>query len=335
MEIFNTIFPIIAIAATGYLTARIGIFDERDIQGLSRFVFNLAIPILLFNALSTLEIPPEINWRFLISYYSALFLIYGVSLWLGRFRFTLTPRQQGVFGIGATYSNLGLVGLPVITIGLGEQALLPLLTIISIHAGILWFLGTIITERADHTGSETRSPAQRILKTGGRSLINLLRNPIIIGLILGLVFNRFPRLLPGVIIDTLELFGRTSLPCALFVLGGSLAVFKPAQTQLETSQSDRGQRHEELTETAVLIILKILIHPLLVYLLAFQIFHLDPLWATVAVMAAGMPIGINAYMFAQKYQECLRVMGTAVLVSTILAVGTQTIMLAIFMAGIS
>jgi predicted permease len=48
-------------------------------------------------------------------------------------------------------------------------------------------------------------------------------------------------------------------------------------------------------------------------------------------MAAKMPVGINAYMFAQKYQECLRVVGTAVLISTLLAAGTQTVLLAIFM----
>jgi predicted permease len=110
-------------------------------------------------------------------------------------------------------------------------------------------------------------------------------------------------------------------------LGGSLAVFRPARTPVIEKPGSRG----ELLETMVMILLKIVIHPLLVWLLAAQLFHIDPLWAAVAVMAAGMPVGINAYMFAQKYQECLRVVGTAVLVSTLLAVGTQTVMLAIFM----
>lgn len=333
MTIFNTIFPVFAIAAVGYLTTRIGIFKENDIQGMSRFVFNLAIPVLLFNALSDLELPPQINWQFLLSYYLVVFLIYGLSVWLGRSTFTLTPRQQGVFGIGATYSNLGLVGIPIITIGLGDEAILPLFTIISIHAAILWFMGTVVTERADAARTANQSSTNRILAAGWRSLKTLARNPIIIGLVLGLIFNRLPQL-PAPLLDTLELFGRTSLPCALFVLGGSLAVFRPAQKELDILAPNRHD-NREMWETAVLIILKLLIHPLLVWVLAFYFFHLDPLWTAVAVMAAGMPVGINAYMFAQKYQECLRVVGTAVLISTVLAVGTQSLLLAIFVESLS
>lgn len=328
MQIFTTIFPVFALAITGYATTRAGIFSESDIRGLSRFVFNLAIPVLLFNALYSLELPPEINWQFLLSYYVVVLLIFGFSVGIGRFRFTLTPRQQGVFAIGATYSNLGLVGLPIITIGLGEEALLPLLTIISIHAGILWFIGTVVTERDDGENTAHQTRNQRLLQTAWRSLKSLLRNPIIIGMILGLIFNQVPQLLPQVIVDTLELFGQTSLPCALFVLGGSLAIFRPAAAEtIPASSIPKG----EMFETAVLVILKMVIHPFLVWLLASQLFHIEPLWAAVAVMAAGMPIGINAYMFAQKYQECLRVMGTAVLLSTLLAAATQTLLLAIFM----
>ncbi|MFZ0546918.1 MAG: AEC family transporter [Candidatus Promineifilaceae bacterium] len=331
MQIINTIFPVFAIAITGYVTARVGLFNESDIRGLSRFVFNLAIPVLLFNALSSLELPPHINWQFLLSYYLVVFLIYGLSVWLGRSRFTLTPRQQGVFGIGATYSNLGLVGLPIITIGLGDRAILPLFTIISVHAGILWFLGTIVTERTDNADdNDGRSRHIKILLTGWHSVQNLARNPIIIGLILGLAFNRLPHLLPQLVKDTLELFGQTSLPCALFVLGGSLAVFRP-QADNSVHQVAKGTMNDEFIEAAVLVCLKLLIHPLLVWVLASQVFHLDPLWVAVAVMAAGMPTGVNAYMFAQKYQECLRVMGTAVLFSTLLAAGTQSILLVIFM----
>jgi len=334
MQIFNTIFPVFAIAAVGYLTTRIGIFKESDIQGMSRFVFNLAIPVLLFNALSTLDLPPEIHWQFLLSYYAVVFLIYGFSVWLGRFRFTLTPRQQGVFGIGASYSNLGLVGLPIITIGLGEEALLPLFTLIALHPGILWFMATIVTERADVANTAGQSLVGRILATGWRSVKTLARNPIIIGLVLGLVFNRLPQL-PGPIIESLELFGRTSLPCALFVLGGSLAVFRPPPESGEMEVLSAGHENNEMLETAVLVFFKLMLHPLLVWLLAFYVFHIDPLWSAVAVMAAGMPIGINAYMFAQKYQECLRVMGTAVLISTLLAAGTQTFLLAIFVQRLS
>lgn len=290
--------------------------------------------MLLFNSLSGLDIPPEFNWQFILAYYLVVFFIFGFSVWLGRFRFTLTPRQQGVFGIGATYSNLGLVGIPIITIGLGEEAILPLFTIISLHAGILWFMGTVVTERGDYAHSAALSPSRRIFRSGWASIKTLAKNPIIIGLVLGLVFNRLPEL-PEPILDSLELFGRTSLPCALFVLGGSLAVFRANTKQVDLDVVSIGYQNNEVAETAVLLFLKMFLHPLLVWLLAYYVFHIDPLWTAVAVMAAGMPTGINAYIFAQKYQECLKVMGSAVLVSTLLAAGTQTFLLAIFVERLS
>ena len=69
------------------------------------------------------------------------------------------------------------------------------------------------------------------------------------------------------------------------------------------------------------------LQPLLVWILVFRVFEVDPLWGTVAVMAAGMPVGINAYMFAQKYQTGIAVLSTAVLLSTLLAIFSQSLWL--------
>jgi predicted permease len=331
MQIIATIFPVFAIALTGYLTTQFGVFKESDIKGLSRFVFNLAIPILLFNSLSNLDLPTNINWQFFLSYYLVVFFIYGLTVGIGRSQFSLTARQQGVYGMGATQSNLVLVGIPIITVGLGERALLPLFTIISIHSATIFFIATIVTERGQDPSQNGHSIGRRLLAAGLRTLRSLARNPIIIGLVLGLTFNRLPPILPEMVTDTLQIFGRASLPCALFVLGASLSIFRASAAKTESEPASKSNGRNNLAaETAVLVGFKLLLHPLLVYLLAFHLFTIDPLWATVAVMAAGMPIGINAYMFAEKYQECLQVVGTAVLLSTLLAAATQTMLLALF-----
>ena len=343
MQIIEIIFPVFAIALVGYVTAVKGFFSESDIAGLSRFVFNIAIPVLLFNALAGLDLPPSIEWGFLLSYYLVVFLLYGLSVLISRFRFTHTARQQGVYGLSATYGNLGLVGIPLISVGLGEQALLPLFTIISIHSATLFFIGAIVAEREDG-GEGSGGIGKRAAVTGWKSLQSLARNPIVIGLVLGLLTNRLALPLPKMIDDTLQVLGQTALPCALFVLGASLhysAKTIGAAADGKTGQPasrNGGHPHHlrpilrgEMTEAAVLVIFKMFLHPLLVWLLAFHIFEVDPLWGAVAVMAAGMPIGINAFMFAQKYQACLHVVGQAILFSTLLAVITESVLLAIFL----
>ncbi len=308
MNILEIIFPVFAIAIIGYLLALKGVFSARDISSISRFVFIVAIPALLFNSLAKLELPTDLNWQFLLSYYLALFVVFGLGMWLGRKQFFLLIQEQGIFGMGSSYSNLLLVGLPIISSGLGEGAVLPLFMLVSIHSAIQFFMVSIIAERGIDNG---RSPSALALQT----IKNLARDPIIIGLVLGLIFNLFSIPIPTAIDTTIVIISRAALPSALIVLGASLGTYKIA-----------GHLGEVLT----LVSLKMFVQPLLVWVLAFVVFDLVPLWGAVAVMAAGMPIGINAYMMSQKYQVCMESVATAVLLSTILAIITQSILLATF-----
>ena len=173
MSIITVIFPILAMALFGYLIAHFNILRGRDIEGISRFVFNIAIPVLLFNSLAHVELPGHINWQFMLSYYSVALLIFGLGLWASQRWFAHSPQEQGVFGLGASYSNLILVGLPIISAGLGEEALLPLFMLVSVHSAILFFIVTLLVERGNGQGHSARQIATQTGK-------NLARNPIIL-----------------------------------------------------------------------------------------------------------------------------------------------------------
>lgn len=309
MTILTIVFPIFAIALFGYLMARLGVLSGRDIEGISRFVFNIAIPVLLFNSLAHVELPAAINWQFMLSYYSVVLIIYGLGLWASQRWFAHSPQEQGIFGLGASYSNMILVGLPIISTGLGDEALLPLFMLVSVHSGILFFIVTLLAERSNGQGLSAAQIASQTLKT-------LARNPIILGLLSGLLVNLFAIPLPAMMNDALDMFSDATLPCALFVLGASLNTYKIAG---------------HFKEAWVMIGLKMVLQPLLVGLLVFGVFHLDPLWSAVAVMAAGMPIGVNAYIFAHKYQAGIATLSTAILLSTLLAVVSESLLLALFL----
>ena len=309
MQIIEIIFPVFAIAFIGYVAAYVGLLKEEHIVGITRFVFYIAIPVLLFNSLANVTLPEQINWGFFLSYYLVVFTIYGLAMLIGRVRFSYSSKEQGIFGMGSSYSNLVLVGLPVITAAFGDEALLPMFMIISIHSATLFFLTTIMTEREN----ETRRTLVGLLAQTANKLV---KNPIIIGLVFGLSFNIFSIPIPDMIAETIAILARAALPCALIVLGASLSTYQLA-----------GKFKEAWT----IVGLKIIIQPVLVWMLAFVVFEIDPLWGTVAVMAAGMPVGINAYMFAQKYEVCIAPMATAVLLSTLLAIGTLSFWLTIFL----
>ncbi|MBE2222450.1 MAG: AEC family transporter [Anaerolineae bacterium] len=305
MSIIAVIAPVFLLVLAGYLAAYFRVLRVGDIDGLSRFVFNIALPVLLFKSLANVALPEQLNWQFFLSYYGVVVVIYGLGMWLSRLWFAAPAQEQSVFGMGASYSNLILVGLPVIAAGLGEEALLPLFMLVSVHSAVLFFITTVLVERGSNNG---RSPRQIALQTGK----SLARNPIIIGLVLGLLVNLLRLPIPQAAAEAIDMLSKAALPCSLFVLGGSLTTYKVAG---------------HFTEAGLIIGLKMVLQPILVWLLVFPVFHINPLWGTVAVMAAGMPVGINAYIYAQNYRLGSAALATAVLLSTILAIFSQSLWL--------
>lgn len=308
MTIIEVIFPVFAIAFLGYLLAFKGLFGTRSIEGISRYVFTVALPVMLFNSLAKIELPDQLNISFLLSYYIVVVFMFALGMWISKRFYNHSPQEQSIFGMASCYSNAVLIGLPLISAGLGEEALLPIFMMVSVHSALLFFLVTLFAER---NGGDGRS----ISAIGRKTIRGLVSNPIIIGLVLGLLFNVFSLPIPKVIDTTIELISRSALPCALFVLGASLSVYKLS-----------GHFKEALT----IVALKLLLQPLLVWLLAFVVFQIDPLWGAVAVMLAAMPVGINVYMFSQKYQAGVAPISSAIVISTVLAVLTQSLLLAIF-----
>jgi len=309
MTVVEVIFPVFAIALLGYIVTYRGIFGFREIEGISRFVFIIAIPVMLFNSMAKIDLPAQLNYRFLLSYYLVVIFMFGSGMWVSKRWFAYSTREQSVFGMGSAYSNAVLIGLPLISAGLGEEALLPVFMLISIHSAILFFLVTLFAERDGHDG-------QSIITILRQTLASLVKNPIIIGLVLGLIANLFSIPIPKPIDTTIGIISRAALPCALFVLGGSLSVYKIAG---------------HLRKAWTLVALKMVVQPFLVWLLAFVVFQIDPLWGSVAVMMAGMPVGVNVYLMAQKYQVCIPTISSAIVISTSLAIITQSLLLILFL----
>ena len=305
MDILAVIARVFLLVLAGYLTAYTGVLKVRDVEGLSRFVFNITLPVLLFQSLANVTLPEKIPWRFLLAYYLVVLLVYGLGMGLSRHFFAAPAQEQVIFGMGSAYSNLMLVGLPIISAGLGDDALLPLFLLVSVHSAILFFITTVLVERG---GGNGRSPRQIVRQTSK----SLVQNPIIIGLALGFLVNILSIPIPSPVSSALDIIAKATLPCSLFVLGGMLTTYKLAG---------------HFTEAGLIVMLKLIVQPILVWVLVFPVLHLDPLWGSVAVMAAGMPVGINVYIYAQNYHLGTAALSTAVLLSTILALFSQSIWL--------
>ena len=143
---------------------------------------------------------------------------------------------------------------------------------------------------------------------------NLVRNPIIVAIFAGALFSATGLGLPTPIEAFTDLLGGAAGPCALFALGATLAGF-PVSTGI--------------AEISYMTVFKLLIHPAAIWLATTQIFDVDPLWASVAILGASLPVAANVFIVARQYDTYVERVSSAILVSTAVSVVTVSALLTI------
>jgi malonate transporter and related proteins len=299
------VLPIFGIMALGALAVKLRVLNPGGVYGLVLFVFNFAIPILLFRSLAVMELPEDIRWSFLLSFYGGSFAVFAAGMAAGKVLFGRVLADQGIFGMGAGFSNTVLMGLPILFTAFGPDATLPTLLIIAFHGPLLMSLTVAVILTGRGGGVSLR----RMVRIIG---LDLVRNPIIMGLLLGVAVNLGGMELPGPVDTMAEMVGASAVPCALFALGASLAGYPLIG---------------DVPPALVLTVIKVVVHPALVWILAVPILGLEGIWVKVAVVMAAMPSGINVYLFGARYDVAPGVAARTVLLSTVASLVTIPVFL--------
>ena len=303
--ILDIIIPVFGIVGLGYVAARFGLFPTEANKGLSRFVFDFAIPALLFRTMATTDLPAEIEWGYLVSYFGGGYISWIAGTALSYLLFRRSGAEPAIAGMTAGFSNTVLLGVPLILTTFGEAGTLPIFLLIACHS---WQLLSVVTIQAE-IGIGARNEMRRLPANVGMGLV---RNPIIWALLLGIIANLVGMPMPTFANALLETLGRAALPCALFAMGASLAAYRIVGA---------------LPQASVGTVLKLALHPAATYALATYVFEVTPLWRDVAVIVAALPVGVNVYMMAQRYESGVAPAATALILSTAGSVGSIAVVL--------
>ena len=112
--VVDVIFPIFGLLMVGYIAVMLGWFDQTAIRGLTRFVFDFAVPMLLLRTVSTANLPEDIPWNFLGSYYLGTMLVLFSGLVITRITYRITFSEQVVSAFSCSFSNTDLLGIPLV-----------------------------------------------------------------------------------------------------------------------------------------------------------------------------------------------------------------------------
>lgn len=304
--ILVTVLPVFGMIVLGYGFAKAGIIDQVSGKGITLFVFNAAIPALLFKTVATMTPQDGAPWGLWIVFFGGIAITWGLTA-------VIAPRIDGISDGGgsaasmaAGFGNLALLGTPLAFSHFGEKVGVPLGMILSIHAPLLWFTATVHHELTRHDASFS------FARTARELFLNLAKNAIVLALIAGAIWRTGGLGLNPIIDKMLSMLADASVPTALFALGLSLAAYslKGAWTGMFT-----------------LIALKMILLPLCVFgLLRFAV-SLPPLWSQVAILFAAMPTGANAFLFAHRNDEAVAAVSGAIALGTALAAISASVLL--------
>ena len=223
-----------------------------------------------------------------------------------------------VRAISAGYGNLVQVGLPLSAALFGEAGLAIHITIISLHA--LLFL-TVLTALVELDLARERRRQGQADAHFGQTLALTARNtivhPVVLPVLAGLLFNATGLALPAVLDEVLQVLGQAVVPLCLVLIGLSLAAY--------------GVRGVAKGASAIAAI-KLLVAPTAVLVIAHWGVGLAGLPLAVVVMAAALPVGSNALIFAQRYQTLEGEATAAIVFSTLAFAATAPLWLAVLHA---
>lgn len=284
--LLSLLAPLFLATGLGALLAKLPWLRAGWQAGVTDLAAKVLLPALLLNGAYRTGLPSAVSWQVLGAFYAplaALFLV--VRFWPGN------NAGAAARALAATYSNTVFVGLPVLVQALGRDSLQFAFPVIAFHSLACFSLYHLSANNAGNWRA---------------AFIASLTNPIVASLLAGLGLNLAGVTLPGALESLLGMLSSAALPCALLVMGATVA----------------GMERARWREAAPVVLAKLALLPLAVLALAVFVFGLPRPAAAVLVLLASCPVGVNAAFVVKPGSAGAQVVHSSIFLSSIGAAAT-------------
>ncbi|PUE53474.1 AEC family transporter [Limnohabitans parvus] len=295
-EILGITGPIYLAIVLGYFFTRRGVFARADMQVFGKFTINLALPALLFNALSQRSIGEILNAQYLLAYaLGSIAVLLGGLFWARKVQ-GHTLSYSSMMAMGMSCPNSGFVGYPIMLLTLGPVAGVALALNMVVENLLLIPLLLAVADSQGQPGQWK----QALLQT----LKGLVKNPMIIGIVAGFLFSLSGAQMPAPFARTINLFAQASAALSLFVIGGSLVGLKAGGLKGTVSQIAFG---------------KLFLHPLAVWVvLMWMVPIADPALRSAALLTGALPM-LGIYTILSQRHGHNAISAATLLVTTVVS----------------
>ncbi|MBM7069856.1 AEC family transporter [Actibacterium sp. 188UL27-1] len=302
LAIFLKTLPFFGLIALGYWAGRTRFFSEEATASLTKFVFYFALTAMLFQFSANLSLSDVFNWTFVGAYLWGSAVIYLIATAVALLR-RVPVGEAAVEAQCAVIGNVGFLGVPMLVLLMGPQAIGPVMLVLAVDLLIFGSLIVILI-----TGGRDGRMSLRVFKTVGWGLIS---NPMIVSIGLGFLWSGLELPIPGPMNEFLSILGGAATPGALFAIGASLA----------------SKSAERVSIAGWLSFCKLVLHPGAVAVSALVLFPVEPYAASVMIAAAALPVAGNVYILAQHYGVAPTRVSASILMSTVASIVTVSLVI--------
>lgn len=207
----NATMPIFLMAVLGMVFRKMGLFDENFITKMNKFVFVVALPVLLFDDISSADFFE--SWD--TSYVLFCFCITLLSIAIA-FIISLPFRKeasQGEFVQAAYRSSASIIGMAFVQNIYSDYGMASLMIIGTVP---LYNVMAVVVLALLKPGQSSLTP--ELMK---KTLIGIITNPIILGILLGVIWSVLRIPMPIILDKTVSFLGVLATPLGLMAMGAA------------------------------------------------------------------------------------------------------------------
>ena len=279
--VLETILFVFGLVALGYLAGLVGYLKVEVGGALTEFAVGVALPLLLFRTMVGADFHGSAPWALWTAYFAAATVAWLSGHLVMTRGFGRDPQEGVVGGFSTAYSNLVLLGIPFMLGAYGREGFEVLSLLIAIHMPAMTMASIILF---DLFGSRKNGKIG-VGEIFRAFLRRVLPNPLMIGILAGVLWRMTGFELPHVIDRLVDSLADIAGPLALFAMGLGLRKF-----------SVQGY----VLPAVILSALKLFLMPALALCAALML-DLPPMTAKVVVVAAALPSGVNSYLLAVQF----------------------------------
>jgi malonate transporter and related proteins len=311
LDVINLALPFFGLIFLGLACGKLKQIPDTGLAWMNFFLIYVSLPCLFYRVLAQTPLEQLNNPRFIMATATATVTVFALSYGIG-WVFRRHMGEATIAGLSGAYGNIGYMGPGLALATLGPAANVPVALIFCFDTLILF---TLVPFLMTLSAPKQQGIAATAFEVGKRIVLH----PFIIATVLG-VASAAIHFQPPVALDRLMQFlQNAAAPCALFVLGVTVAL-RPIQRMP--------------WEVPLTILAKLVVHPAAVLLLLSILGPFDPIWVYTAVLMAALPPALNVFIMARQYDTWVAQASGSVLFGTFVSVVTLTMTMWLVKTGL-